>query len=992
MAAALRYRGLQNAVVVLVSALLAGAASFGPWYHRLVENSAVRQAFEEGTPGSTWSLTAPGEADLSALLPARGPELFAAPVTGRSAQLTWQSPPFVSPVQGGLVSRDDACAHLELVAGDCPDRAGEVAVSEADAELYALRPGVVVPEVSIRYDGADLTVTGVYRLADPADPFWFGTLPTGRSGFQDDVPFADQFVTVPETFTAQPARSFLSRADLRVVPTRVTVAELPVLAAATRELRERTRGQGDLLTTMPAALERLDESRQVARTSLVLMGAQVAVLALAVLTMLVGLVLLSRRTETGLGRLRGQSVRRLVGRTTLEWLVVVLAGTVLGVGLGWLAALAARAAWVSRSSPLGLPGGVPVVVAGTVLVSLALMAIRSRQVAGEPIPALLRSTQPRAAVAGGRQVAADAALVTAALAGLAVGLQSPEDSALVLLAPSLLAVAASVLLARLLARAGATLARRSLARGRTARTLAAIQLARPRGLPALLTVLCVATAFAVFSTQVATVAERIRSQRAEVESGAAAVLGTRAPLADVVRALDAVDPDRTLATPVVRTRVDEQDFVSLMLVEPGPFQRIAYGAARVASPAGWAGTRAPRSEPLVFTGSRLTGSVAATLTGTDVPPSVDLLLDYRDSRGERATALLADLGARTATRISVPVHCAEGCELIRWRLLPAGGASGTVALTGLAVDGQSLDLAGVDWVPVLGSDDYELEPASATGRLDLRFSTRGLSLAVQHPWVPVRARALLSREHAASARSESATVPLPGGVDLPLRITATARDAVPGVLRNVAVSDLENALRLAETATTDDMLVQLWLSEAGAAGRERLAGELAGHGVRVQPVGSVTDARQRYEEAPEALAEAVAPAAGTLALLLALLGLVLAASAGWRARSHDLAALRLAGVPRRTLLAATYSSQLVLVLAAALAGTACGLVGAALALARLPIFADPEPAIALDPGLAPVPAVVVALGAAGVLGAAAALSAHWLVGRAEPARTQERDG
>jgi ABC-type Mn2+/Zn2+ transport system permease subunit len=97
----------------------------------------------------------------------------------------------------------------------------------------------------------------------------------------------------------------------------------------------------------------------------------------------------------------------------------------------------------------------------------------------------------------------------------------------------------------------------------------------------------------------------------------------------------------------------------------------------------------------------------------------------------------------------------------------------------------------------------------------------------------------------------------------------------------------------------------------------------------------------------------------------------------------------LVGVPRRSLLASTYASQLVTVLVAVLVGTGCGLVGAHLALRRLPIFADPEPAIALHLSAAPVTALVVAAGVGLLFTVVAILSAHWLLGRSDPARIRE---
>jgi putative ABC transport system permease protein len=993
---ALAYRGVQTGVIVLVSALLAGAATFAPWYNRLVDDSSVRQAFEIDAFGSTWSLTTAGAAELEPMLPERSRPLFREPVEGRSAALLWISEQRTRPVEGGLVSREDVCAHLVLAAGRCPVEPGEVAVSSADAELYRIRPGMVLPETSSRVEGITYSVTGVYRLRDPDDPYWFGTVPTRRSGWDGEQPLADLFVTPPETFGETPGLSFISRLDVRVEPTVITVDELPVLAEDTALLTERARGRADVLTSMAEALDRLDGSRRVSRTALILMVAQVAVLALAVLNMLVGLALLARRGEIGLGRLRGRPVRRLVGAVTVEWLAVLLVGTAIGVALGWAAALAARSTWLTRHPDMAFPGWVPVALAVTLTVSLGLMLLRSRQVATEPIPALLRTTQPRSGASAGAQLVIDAVLVTAALAGLAVGLQSPEDSALVLLAPSLLAVAASVVLARVLAVGGAAAGRRWLARGRTARTLAAIQLSRPRGLAALLTVLCAATAFAVFSTQVTTVSERNREHRAEVEAGAPAVVRTQVPVSDLVRALDEVDPRRGRATAVVTTRLDTEDFVSLMLVEPGPFRRIAHGADLVTDDAGWESFRAPAVEPLALVGSRVSALVDGTgLAGEDGrEPVVDLVLHYRNRHGRLTSASLGTVtGGQAPRRLSAPVGCTEGCELVRWRLVPAGGLSGRLALRDVTVAGSGpLDLSGIDWRPVLGFEGYELAVTSGPGSLDLRFRTGGLAVSAQHPWVPVDVAVLLSEEHPASATFASASVTTPGGTSLPLRRTSGARDAVPRALRDVAVGDLETTLRLGEGRATDGTSAELWLSPAGVADRDRLLAALADRGVRFEEVHEVGDFREMYDGSPEALTSAVNPAAAVLAVLLAVLGLVLAVSASWRSRSRDLAALRLVGVPRRTLLGATYAAQLVTVLAAALAGTACGLVGAHLALRRLPIFAEPEPAIELDLTLAPTIAAVVAVGVTLVLAAVAAGSAHWLVRRAEPARVRELAG
>lgn len=990
---ALAYRGVQTLVIVVVSALLAGAATFAPWFNRLVDDSSVRQYFETDAQGSTWSLTAPTSDDLEPMLPAQANDLFEQPVTGRTADISWVSRHRVKPVEGGLVSREGACDHLVLVAGTCPSESGQVAVSDADAELYRLAPGMKVPELAAgNGEPAVFTVTGVFRLDDVDDPYWFGTVPVNRSGWRDETPLADQFLTVPETFDDSPQRRFVNRLDTRVVPTIVTVDDLPDLEAGTRQLQENARGRADVLTGMDEALDRLDESRRVSRTTLVLMAAQVGVLALAVLNMLVGLVLLARRSELGLGRLRGRPVRRLVGAVTVEWLAVVLVGSALGVGLGYVGARVARAAWLDRDPVMTLPLWVPLALAATLAVSAGLMVARCRQVAREPIPALLRTTQPRSTTSGGTQLVLDAVLVTAALAGLVVGLQSPEDSALVLLAPSLLAVAASIVLARLLAVGGAAAGRRWLARGRTSSTLAAIHLSRPRGLTALLTVLTAATAFAVFSTQVTTVSERNRDHRAEVEAGAPAVARVSAPAADAVRALDQVDPRRELATAVVTTRTDDRDFVSLMLVEPEPFRRIAYGAARLTDRDDWADIRAAAADPVELRGTRMSVVAdASALFGEDGQvPAVEVVVQYRNEQGRLVSTSLGEVSKPEGAReLAVDIDCDQTCELMRWRVVPDGGVSGTLALQDIDVSGEPLDLSGPPWTPVLPFDDYEMSATPGMGSLDLQFRTGGLPLAAQHAWVPVDAPVILSEEHPASATFESASVTTPGGDTLALRTIATAQDAVPRVLRDVAVGDLATALRLGERRQTDGTSTELWFSPQGVAERERLEAELAERGIRLEPVDEVGDHLAVYDGSPEALTGAVNPAAGVLAILLAVLGMILAVSASWRYRSRDLAALRMVGVPRRSLLVSTYTTQLVTVGVAVVAGTACGLLGAHLALRRLPIFADPEPAIALHLSSAPVTALVVAAGVGLLFAVVAVVSSHWLLGRSDPARIRE---
>ena len=202
---ALSYHRGQTIAVALVTALITAGAVFAPWYTQMVDDTVTQDAFGVGETGSTLRLTGPDDAELLAMLPESTDTYFDAPVTGRHADLLWQSSNIARPTEGGLIWRQDICDHIELLEGSCPeppatdDTQVSAAVSEADAEMYDVSVGDVLPEVSSAYNAVDFQVTGIYRLQDPTDPYWFDVLPIGRSGWGGpmlDIPMADMFVVV----------------------------------------------------------------------------------------------------------------------------------------------------------------------------------------------------------------------------------------------------------------------------------------------------------------------------------------------------------------------------------------------------------------------------------------------------------------------------------------------------------------------------------------------------------------------------------------------------------------------------------------------------------------------------------------------------------------------------------------------------------------------------------------------------------------------------
>ncbi|MEO9325790.1 FtsX-like permease family protein [Nocardioides sp. C4-1] len=1014
---ALAYHRGQSIAVVVLTALITAGAVLAPWYVRMVVDSATARSFAVGEPSTTISLSRAGDpvdGSLDDVVPDDLAALLSDPISGLDTAVEWTSPLWIKPIAGGLVSRDDICERLELVAGTCfgsatSDAVGvvTVAISEADAEMYELEVGDVLPEVASTFPGGAFEVVGIYRPVDADDPYWFGNPPTGRSGVIGpdlNIPVSDLFVVAPGAVTGDDGRGVQYSVDLRVDPDGLTSLDLPVLSDGLAELRTAaTEARISVNTGVDDTLDELDRSGRAAATTMVVTAAQVGVLGLIVLAMMVGVVLARRRPELGLARLRGRGGPSLVAGLAAQWAVLVVAGAVAGAGLALGAAALARQWWLPEHPSLAPPVGVVPAWAAAVVVAVVLLVVMARPVVREPVPALLRTTGPRVASASRSSLLLDTVLITAAICGVAVGLQAgEEESALILLAPSLLAVAASVLVVRLLTWVARRLTQRWLARGRPAPALAAVLLARGRGNRLLLAVLCVSAAFLVFSTQLSAVGGANREHRAQVEAGAAAVGATTASPGAVVAALDEIDPDRESATLVVTTSPENADALGGLFVEPEAFTRLAYGALDAAPASAWADVVAPDVRPPTMTGRTLQVTVEPYELDVDEPDTrLELEVDYLHPDGFLTTARLGALPAVSdqPRTLEAPVDCATACDVVRWRLDPDGPVAGDVSLVDIGVtdgvDGagtvSELDLGPTDTWPRENDAAESTTATTGVGTLTLGGETGGLPFTVQHASLPGVLPVVLARQHPVSAEYAAPTVVSPGGRLLPVRVVATASEAVPRALRNVVVADVAAVVRAGELNASGRTAVQVWYGDGtDAADRRALGEQLAERGVPVRPVDTVADRESLYSGSAEALTSRILPAAGSLAVLLGLLAVLVSVAAGWRSASRDLAALRMAGVGRRALRRAACGLYLVMVVAGIAVGAGCGLAGFALAIGQTPLFAVPEPEIPLDLDPDVLTAVVGLALLVAVLGSTAVAAGRWLVARSTLDRV--RDG
>jgi len=244
--------------------------------------------------------------------------------------------------------------HATLVAGSWPDpvdaagAAAPVAVAEAVAGSLGLTVGDDVRLRSrIQPDRVvPVTISGVFRIDDPSDPFWWDD-PQVLDGVVTSERFATHgpFFTSPELFRT---RAIAGRA-------RFAWRAMPALEALTPEsatgLRVRV-GQIDqrvgsiegapvtVTTGLPEIVADAERSLLVSRTGVLLLTVQFVVLAAYAVLLSAALLVEHRRLDTAMLRSRGAGPLRIAGLSLVEGSLLTVPATLIGP---WLAAAALHA-------------------------------------------------------------------------------------------------------------------------------------------------------------------------------------------------------------------------------------------------------------------------------------------------------------------------------------------------------------------------------------------------------------------------------------------------------------------------------------------------------------------------------------------------------------------------------------------------------------------------------------------------------------------------
>ncbi|MEU3659820.1 ABC transporter permease [Streptomyces sp. NPDC032940] len=624
-------------------------------------------------------------------------------------------------------------AQVRIAEGRMPREGGpvtEAALPVAAAERLGVRTGTRLT-LTDRLDGpaVRIEVTGLYRPADAASPYWELDDLAGRGVKQGGFTTYGPLLAAPGVLSGGEVSAgpsgWLATADFSAMTAGRTDALRESARDGTAWLRGRPvlSGATAATTSLPEVLDRLDRSLLVSRSTLLVVALQLALLAGCALLLVARLLSSERAGELRLLRARGASRARLGRLAALEALLLavpaVLCAPLLAGPLTRL--LAGRGALARIGLRLEVPavGGAGVwLVAGAAALGCALAVTLPALTAslsaggrGRPLPAPLRA-------------GADVGLL--AVAGVAYWQLSRQTSGavtgdgggalgidpLLVAAPALALLAGTVLTLRLLPPV-ARLAERRAAGGRgLASALAGWQLSRRpmRGAgPVLLLVL--ATALGMLAIGQGASWDRSQDDQADFRAGAP------------VRMLAAgtVDPGRTETYAAV------------------PGVREATPAARTELP--------------------MSGDRTATVLALDTKGAADTILLRPDLSPVPVRSLLAPLAPEgEAAGAKVP----EGTA--RLSLTAALGRAGAGGDTGATAD-----------VTVTVQDRHGVPFRLPAGVLDADGRSHTLDLAVSSGPLTVTGLELVMAQPSGSAQQHRFTLET---------LTATAAD---GTVRRLAL-------------------------------------------------------------------------------------------------------------------------------------------------------------------------------------------------------------
>ncbi|MEV7626888.1 hypothetical protein [Actinoplanes sp. NPDC089786] len=825
-----------------------------------------------------------------------------------------------------LVYRQDLCDHVVTTAGRCLIDEGEALLGEEAARRLGITAGDRIELSFAAFDSdprhpgyvsngtpKSLTVAGVYRVADRADPYWGDR---GYFAFDTGNRPGEPVFTNRVTFESTDRGATDITVDATATASALSVGHLGALRSDLAEFQQLVQDLQVPVTVesgIPDLLSRIDAGRREARTIVPPILVPLVLLACVSIFVAARHGAQDRSPELAAVSLRGvrwwQRLWLAAGESTLA----VLAGSIAGCLAGrLLVGLAAAAVLPGSRADAGLTTlrWAPVAVAA----ALAAVLLAQRRLLLAPVTLLLRRVPSGGR--GARGLFADV---------LVLGLTVPvlvqfagsggEFTGLGALTVAAAVAVGAVIAARTMIAVVGGYARRALRRGRVDLALAGLQIARRPGAVPLFALVVAAVSVAGYGTVVVDVAARGRDARSEALAGADRVLDVQpVSRAGLLTAVRAIDPDGAWAMAVARL--------------PGGV--LAADTTRLATVPFW-----PAGGPdAAATARALRPSAPSSLVLRGSAVAIDLSVEgFSADRPVRLTAVFAAVDGRDAAEVEFGMlaagrnrfratveACRSTCRLVGLRLTTLQGTTGiagAMVITRIA--------GGLAEVP----SDQLADPArwrmSAYGRLSA--GRPGLRIEVSAPaglpdgaWL--RWNDGPSPPPAAYA-GDPAPPPSPGtGGDRPVEVRRVLRlPAVPAAGGQALLADLEFADR-ASTDVGPAFGPQVWLSARAPAD---VVARLAAQGVAVTGDVRVAEVHRRLDRQGTALALWIYLLAAALAVALATGSLVQAALSDRAGRAGDLTALRTQGVGRAVTARATAWTYPALAVAAGVTGMAVAL-------------------------------------------------------------------
>jgi ABC-type lipoprotein release transport system permease subunit len=441
-------------------------------------------------------------------------------------------------------------SRVRLAQGNWPRAASasgplQVALPETAALQLKVKPGAAIALTDRLTDKPlAVTVSGLYRPADPADPYWQLDALNGRGvrkvAFTTYGPLLTDPTALAAGRIATDETSWLATADFRGVGTdridalRTAAGSGPEALAADPVFA----GGATARTSLPVVLDRIERALLVSRSTLAIVAVQLVLLAAYALLLVSRLLSTERAGETDLLRARGGSRQRIASLAAVEALLLAVPAAVCAPLLsGPLTGLLAdRSSLGSIGMDLGGPPSGSVWLVGAVVALACAAAVVAPALASSAGPLRIARGRGAALPAPVRAGADVGLLVIAAVAYWQLDQQTVSEGGalssdrggelgidpLLVAAPALALLAGTVLTLRLLPPA-ARLAERRAAGGRgLAAALAGWQFSRRplRGAgPVLLLVLAVAMGMLAIGQSASW--DRSQSDQADFRTGAA---------------------------------------------------------------------------------------------------------------------------------------------------------------------------------------------------------------------------------------------------------------------------------------------------------------------------------------------------------------------------------------------------------------------------------------------------------------------------------------